>query len=184
MAKLILGIAGEMGCGKGTIAKYAIGKYGSGSLRFSTILRDVLDRLYLEQSRENLQKLSTVLRQNFGEDLFSGAMMHDAENSGQDLVIIDGVRRMTDIVHLRELPHFKLIYVDADIRARYERIVGRGENVNETQKTFEQFQEDHKDESELQILGLKDYADYVVDNNSTFEQLYVQVDEIVKENLK
>ena len=69
--KIILGLAGEMASGKGTVAKYAATKYGAKSWRFSTMLRDVLDRLLLEQSRDNLQNLSTVLRQNFGEELWT-----------------------------------------------------------------------------------------------------------------
>jgi len=52
MAKLILGIAGEMGSGKGIIAKHVMEQRGGGTHRFSTILRDILDRVHLEQSRE------------------------------------------------------------------------------------------------------------------------------------
>jgi len=60
MKKIILGFAGEIASGKGTAAKYLAEKYGSGYFRFSTILRDVLKRLYLDESRENAQKISTV----------------------------------------------------------------------------------------------------------------------------
>lgn len=184
MAKLILGIAGEMGCGKGTIAKHVIEKHLGSAHRFSTMLRDVLDRLYLDQTRENLAQMSTILRQNFGEDLLSRVMMHDAENDDRSLVIIDGVRRKTDIVHLEELPHFKLVYVEADMRKRYERIILRGENANETKKTFEDFQKDHEHEAELQIKDLKNVADYIVNNDGTFEELYEQINQIIAENLK
>lgn len=182
MAKLILGIAGEMGCGKGTIAKHVVAEYGGGSLRFSTILRDVLDRIYAEQSRENMQTLSTILRKNFGEDILASAMMHDAALAPQEIVVVDGVRRMTDIGHLKDLPHFRLVYVEADMEKRYERIVKRGENSDDTVKTFEQFKREHEDESEIQIRDLKNYADYVVDNNGTFMDLYAQIDKIIQEN--
>lgn len=183
MAKLILGIAGEMGCGKGTIAKHVVAEYGGGSLRFSTILRDVLDRVHVEQSRENIQTLSTILRKSYGEDILASAMMHDAEGAPQDIVVVDGVRRMSDITHLKKLPHFHLVYVEADMEKRYERIVQRGENSDDNSKTFEQFKRDHEDESELQIRDLKNYADHVVDNNGTFMELYAQIDAIINGNL-
>ena len=184
MPKLILGIAGEMGSGKGTIAKHVIQEHKGNSHRFSTILRDVLDRVYVEQSRENVSTMSTILRKNFGEDILAKAMYHDAEKDEHEIVVVDGVRRMADIAYLKELPHFKLIYVEAEMQNRYERIIKRAENVDDSAKTFEQFKKDHELETELQILDLKNYADYVVDNNRVFADLYTQIDEIIKENLK
>ncbi|MEK7625108.1 MAG: AAA family ATPase, partial [Patescibacteria group bacterium] len=68
MSKIILGFVGDLASGKGTICKYLKEKYGTESYRFSTMLRDILKRVYLENSRENLQRLSTVMRENFGQD--------------------------------------------------------------------------------------------------------------------
>ena len=184
MAKLILGIAGEMGSGKGTIAKHVVKEKGGSTHRFSTILRDVLDRVYLEHSRDNLQALSTILRKTYGEDTLAKAMYHDAENDEHDLVVVDGVRRMADITFLKELPHFKLIYIEAGMENRYERIAKRGENPDDAKKSFEEFQKAHEDESETQIRDLKNYADYVIDNDGTFVDLYAQIEKIITENLK
>lgn len=184
MAKLILGITGEMGSGKGTIAKHVMLEHKGNVHKFSTILRDVLDRLYLEQSRDNMQALSTMLRKTYGEDIMAKGMYHDAENDQHDLVVVDGVRRMSDITFLKELPHFKLIYVEADMENRYERIVKRGENPDDAKKTFAEFEKAHENESEIQIRDLKNYASYTVNNDGVFADLYKQVDEIIKENLK
>lgn len=183
MAKLILGIAGEMGSGKGTIAKHVVEERRGSAHRFSTLLRDVLDRIYVDQSRENMNKLSTILRKNFGEDLLSKSMYHDTHKDEHEIVVVDGVRRMTDIEYLSQVPYFKLIYVDSDIQTRYERVTKRNENPNDAKKTFEEFKQDNEDESELQIRDLKSYANYVVDNNRTYQELYKQVDEILKQNL-
>jgi len=183
MAKLILGIAGEMGSGKGTIAEYVSLEHRGSAHRFSTVLRDVLDRIYLDQSRENLNKLSTILRKNFGEDLLSKSMYHDTYKDEHEIVVVDGVRRMTDIEYLSQVPYFKLIYVDSDIQTRYERVTKRSENPNDSKKTFEEFKQDNEDESELQIRDLKSYANYVIDNNGTFIELYKQIDDIIKNNL-
>ena len=183
MAKLILGITGELGSGKGTIAKHIMLEHKGSVHKFSTILRDVLDRLYLEQSRDNLQALSTMLRKTYGEDIMAKGMYHDAENDENELVVVDGVRRMSDITYLKELPHFKLIYIEADMQNRYERIVKRGENPDDAKKTFEEFQKAHENESEIQIRDLKNYASHIVSNDGTYQELYAQVDEIIKENL-
>jgi dephospho-CoA kinase len=183
MEKIILGIAGEMGSGKGTIAKHVTEEHGGSAHRFSTILRDILDRISLEQSRDNIRTLSTTLRKNFGEDIMAKSMYHDVQNDEHDIVLIDGIRRMADITYLRELPTFKLIYVEADIKNRYERIVKRRENVDDSEKTFEEFEKDNKDEPEIQIRDLKNYANYIVDNNGTYQDLYKQIENIVSENI-
>ncbi|MFC1756479.1 AAA family ATPase [Patescibacteria group bacterium] len=181
MAKIILGLAGEMASGKGTISNYISGKYKGVSQRFSTILRDVLDRLYLDQSRENMQNISTCLRKAFGEDILANAMSEDVKKEKSEIVLIDGVRRLPDIKYLRELPEFKLIYVEVNMKTRYERIIKRGENSDDSEKTYEEFVEDHKGEAELQIKNLKKNADFVIDNSGAINDLYSQVDSIISE---
>lgn len=184
MAKIILGFTGEMACGKGTAAKYVVQKYGAESFRFSTMLRDVLSRLCLEQSRENLQVLSTILRQNFNEELFAKVIAEDVKKNTGDIIVIDGIRRLADIKYLEQLPEFKMAYIETDIRKCYERIVKRKENSDDAKKTFEEFKEDHKGESELQIKDLKNHADFLINNDGSFEDLYNQIDKILNEDTR
>lgn len=181
MHKIIIGLAGEMACGKGTVAKHIIEEHKAGSHRFSTMLRDVLKRLYIEESRENMQELSTMVRQKFGEDLFAKVMAEDVKKDNNEVIVIDGIRRMSDIAYLKEIPEFKLVYIEADIQKCYERIIHRGENTDDKSKTFEEFEEEHKQESETQIKDLKNYADYVIDNNEDYNHLYEQIDKIIEE---
>lgn len=179
MSKVILGLAGEISSGKGTVAKYIVEKHNGSTHRFSTVLRDVLGRIYLEESRDNMQKTSTMLRTTFRDDILSLVVSRDVEKDDHEIVAVDGVRRLPDIEHLKKIPGFKLVYIDTDLKNSYDRIITRGENPDDKEKTFEQFQKDHEKEAELQIRGLKDHADYVVDNNGSFEDLYKQVDEII-----
>jgi dephospho-CoA kinase len=181
MQKIILGLAGEIASGKGTATHYIKEKYNGSTHRFSTMLRDVLDRLYIEQTRESTSTLSTILRQNFGEDIMAKVIFHDVKNDSNMIVAIDGVRRKADIKYLKELPEFKLIYIEATMENRYERIHVRGENADDNQKTFEEFKHDHERETELQIKDLGSIADFVIDNNGTIEELFEQVDKIIGE---
>ncbi|HBI16625.1 MAG: hypothetical protein UR60_C0001G0024 [Candidatus Moranbacteria bacterium GW2011_GWF2_34_56] len=180
MQKIILGIAGEIASGKGTAAKYLIDRYGASTHRFSTSLRDVAKRMYLDESRENLQKISTMMRENFSDDILSMVIYRDVANDDNQVVAIDGVRRLADIEFLKKILEFKLVYINTSMENRYERITKRGENVDDNAKTFEEFKKDHEREAELQIKDLKDMADYVIDNNGTLEQLYAQLDEIIQ----
>lgn len=180
MQKLIFGVAGEIASGKGTITRYIINEHKAGSYRFSDMLRDILKRLYLPHSRENMQKLSTAIRENYGEDVMAKVMMEDVKNDKHNIVVVEGVRRLADIKYLKELPGFKLIYCEAGMEKRYERIIRRDENPDDGKKTFDEFKKEHEQESELQIKDLKNYADFAIDNDGEFKDLYKQIDEIIK----
>ncbi|KKR21516.1 MAG: hypothetical protein UT50_C0007G0002 [Candidatus Moranbacteria bacterium GW2011_GWA2_39_41] len=181
MDKIVFGITGEIASGKGTATKYLLEKYGASSHRFSTMLRDVAKRMHLEENRENLQKISTIFRENFSDDLLSQVIYHDVIADDNGIVVIDGVRRMSDIEYLKKLPGFRLIYIENEMQTRYERLTKRGENVDDASKTLEEFKIDSEREAEKRIKDLKQDADFVMDNNNDFEDLYVQIDNVVLE---
>ncbi|MEK7644076.1 MAG: AAA family ATPase, partial [Patescibacteria group bacterium] len=89
--KIIIGIIGENASGKTTATDYLKEKFGAVSFRFSDMLGDILKRLYLEHSRSNFQTLSTILRQNFSEDIMSRVIAEDVNNSAAILIITEGV---------------------------------------------------------------------------------------------
>lgn len=178
--KRIIVLAGKIASGKGTVSKYLTDKYNASSHRFSAVLRDILSRLYMKHIRDNMLKLSIMLRKNYGEDILAKVMSEDVKKDDNKIIIIDGVRRLDDIKYLRQLPEFKLVFVKADMRKRYERITRRGENPDDKSKTFEEFEKDHQGEAELKIKDLENVADVVIDNNSGLEELYEQVDGVVK----
>lgn len=180
MTKKIIGIAGEMVAGKTTAATHLIEKYGAQSYRFSTILRDVANRLHIENSRNNLASLSTILREQFGQDLLAKVVGKDVQESNEDLIVIDGVRRLEDIRYLKELPEFTLVYISLDIQERYNRILTRRENPDDADKTFEEFQKDNNAEAESEIPELEKHAGLIIDNSGVVEDLYTELDKLVK----
>ena len=180
MNKKVLGFTGLIASGKGTACKYLSEKYGAESFRFSTILRDVVDRVYLPQTRENLQNISQVLRENFSQDILSKAIAEDVKKAKGEIVVIDGVRRWTDIEHLKAIPGFQLVSLQVDTKTRYERLVKRGENLDDTSKTWEEFQKDSNAEAEIHIQEMIEKADVIIDNNKQLDDFYKQLDKLVK----
>lgn len=178
--KIIIGLTGQIACGKGVIKKFLIEHYKASDYRFSTILRDVLIRLDVEQSRENIQKMSTLLRQTFGEDILAKVMANDAKNDKHHFIVIDGIRRLADIKYLRDVSGFFLVSVEADEKIRYQRVIERNENPGDDKKTFAEFLQDQQEESEEQIPETMSKADFAIDNNGTWEELWEQIHQLVK----
>lgn len=178
--KIILGFVGDLASGKGTVCKYLLEKYGTQSYRFSTMLRDILKRVYLENSRNNLQTLSTLMRENFGQDIMSRVIAEDVKNDPSEIVAVEGIRRPTDITYLEKNPGFHLIYITADSKLRWERLIKRNENPGDDKKTYEQFLADEQAEADRLIKELGAKAEYKIVNNGNTEEFYSQIEEILK----
>gem|GEM_PF-5994158 len=52
-------------------------------------MRDVLDRIYVEKTRNNLASLSTELRSLYGQDILAKIMYHDVLESTETMILID-----------------------------------------------------------------------------------------------
>ncbi len=180
MAKHIIGIAGEMASGKDTVTAYLEERYGAKQYRFSDPLRSILGTMHLDITRDNLTTLSTHLREAFGQDILAHIIEREAEGTDADIVVIDGVRRLSDIDLVKEKPNFTLWYTEADVNIRFERLHGRRENQDDSTLTLEQFIEDHSNETERFIPELKNHAKVVIENNGTLEELHAQVDKLIQ----
>lgn len=181
MPKVIIGLVGQAGCGKGTMADLLQQTYGAGYFRFSAILSSILERLALEKTRERFTALSETLRKTFGEDVLSYAIANDALNAPQEIVVIDGIRRVEDIVGLEPLPLFKLVAIDADPKLRYERMKARGEKASEKNFTWEQFLAEEQLPTELTIPFVMKRASKTLLNNGTREELETTVHSFMQE---
>lgn len=177
--KLILGFSGQIGSGKGTVAKHIVEKYGASHYRFSDILREVSDHLRIEKTRDNLQDLSTILRQRFGQDLLTKIIFEKVKEDKNDFIVVEGIRLAEDVEYLKRLPEFTFIFIEAAPKMRYDWILKRNENKGDTEKTYEQFLQDQKDEADAQITDLKAKAQYTIENGGTVEELQQKVDELI-----
>ena len=182
--KIFIGLVGEFACGKGTIAKYIAKKYKGKIVTFSDPLNDILFRIGEKKIRDNQSALANGLRKAFGEDILSRALMQEASLSKNKIIIIDGFRKMGELKYFKQFDNFVLINIKVDIKTRYERIIKRGEKVDEKTKTFEGFKKDHKLAADTDILKVAKEADYQVDNTGYIKDTYGQIDSIIQIILK
>lgn len=181
--KVVFGVTGLMGSGKGTVAAFAKKHYGADVFRFSTMLRDLLSRLYLPHIRENMQGISTILRARFGQDTMARVMFHDIEKSDATFIIVEGIRRKEDVSHLRNLPGFKLIAITVSQQERFERIRKRSENPDDTVKTWEDFLKEEQAETEVTIPAVMDTADITLSNEGSLKDLEPKLKKIFDNEL-
>ena len=181
MPKLIIGLVGRPGSGKGTVAKILQERYGAHMFRFSAVLSDILKRLAIESSRENLVKLSEMLRQAFGEDVLAYAVENDAVSCPSDLVVIDGIRRIQDLAALEPLPQFKLVEISAPAKIRFERMKSRGEKSGENSMDWGEFSAQEQAPTEVTIPAVAARAWKAIDNSGSLADLEKQLSDMMRE---
>ncbi|MDD5438152.1 MAG: AAA family ATPase [Patescibacteria group bacterium] len=179
MPKLIIGFVGQVGSGKGTAAHILQEKYGATIFIFSGILTDVLNRLFLPSSRENLINMSMTLRQGFGQNVLAKTMSRQIEESNAEIVVVDGIRRLEDIEDLTTNPNFHLIEISVDPKVRFERLKKRNQKPGEAEMTWEDFLAVGQKETELTIAKVAEQAPIKLNNESDIQGLEKQLDGLV-----
>ncbi len=175
---LVIGLSGRIGSGKGTVAEYLKKKYKAQQFVYSDILGDVLKRLHIEVTRENLQKLGKSLRAELGSDVLVNAMKGDLEDAKSEMRLIDGLRYSNEVDMLHTFPHNTLIFVDAPLEIRYERAKKRAEKGEEVM-SLDEFKEREKATTEKEIEKVRKSADYVIENTESIEDLHKRIDELM-----
>ncbi|MFA6919374.1 MAG: hypothetical protein WC244_04705 [Patescibacteria group bacterium] len=177
--KIILGLVGEIASGKDTMADYLKKKYNSDTVSFSTPIRQILDILYLPQTRENMVNIGASMREKFGVTIFGKVIAEHCKASPSPLISLPNVRIEYDIVYLKEMSNFHLINIDVSEKIRYERLIKRTQNPGDREKTWEQFLKEGELATEITIREVAKMAEYQLDNNGSFEDFYKQIDELM-----
>jgi len=179
MKKLIIGLVGQVGAGKGTAADMLRDKHGAETFTFSAILTDILNRLFLDNSRDHLIKISMALREAFGQDVLSNTMEKQVANASVEIIAVDGIRRMDDIKDLSQVSGFHLIEITAPAEVRFERLKNRNEKIGEGNMTWEEFIEISKRETERTIAGVAEQAELHIDNSGSMAELEQKLQDMI-----
>jgi dephospho-CoA kinase len=178
---MIIGIAGTLGAGKGTVVEYLAEKKGFKHYAVSdTFLKNEALKRGLEPDRKARQSIANEYRSKGPTKLQEAVykMAKDDIKSGEK-VIIEPQHTVGEVDYIKSIGG-KVISIDADLHVRYERIHKRGGPKD--QVTFEEFSEIQKQEMNSEDPNRNNLgaaiatADYHLTNNGTLEELHAQID--------
>ena len=181
--KIIIALVANIGAGKSFVSDYIEEKYGAKSIKYSSVLKNILQILNLEEKRSNFANLSLALRKQFGENILENAIISKIENIDSEILLLDGVRRKEDIDNIKKLENFYLIFIDTSLEVRSERMKSRAEKNDDKNINIEVLNKDEQHDSENRVSMLKKEADFIIDNNSTIENLKENINNVIKKIL-
>lgn len=187
--KIIIGITGTIGAGKGTIVDYLV--KNKNFVHFSAredVINKEIEKRGLSITRDNMVLVANDLREKYGPSHVALELLKMAQNSSENC-ILESIRTPGEIEALRNKGGFYLFAVDAEQKTRYDRICKRG-NTQSDDVSFGKFKEQEEvemtsiDPNKQNLSKCILMADYIFDNNGTFEDLYRQIDETMEKILK
>lgn len=170
----IIGLGGTNGSGKDTVGHMLAERRGFLFVSASDLLREELRRRGLSLERENLSALSAEWRREHGMAVLVDKAVEyfQAQEKSYKGLAIASLRHPGEAERIRELGG-KTVWVDADPKVRYERIMSR-QRGSEDNKTYEQFLAEEQaemqpsgDDATLNMTAVRDQADSTLENNGT-----------------
>jgi dephospho-CoA kinase len=178
---MIIGITGTLGAGKGTVTNYLVEKKGFKQFAVSdTFLAGEAAKRGLEPNRIVRRDIANEFRAQGPTKLMEAvyALAVPSIEAGEN-VVIDPQHTVAEVEFIKSKGGI-VFSVDADLKARYERIQERKSSKDNV--TFEDFRDEQEremfsDDPNKNNLGTAIKAATIhLTNNGTPEELFAQVD--------
>ncbi len=173
----LIGLTGTNCSGKGEVASF-FEKKGYTYFSLSDLIREELQKIGKEATRDNLIKMGNELREKSGHDILARLVMKKVK----DKSVIDSIRNPREIEYLRTQKNFILLAVDAPVDLRYERAKqrGRAESASTLQEFIKKEAEEMTDRAKGQQLhNCLKMADVLVINDGSLKDLHRKLEELL-----
>lgn len=184
--KLIIGVAGENGAGKDTFTTFfraAAAPLTVAKLHFSDVLSETLNLWGIEKNRSNLQNLAIIMDREYGKGSLTRATELRINRRKEDIIIVEGVRWKTDVPLIRSFKKSFIVYVTADPKLRFDRMLTRNSKAGENRATYSQFLKEEKAGTEVEIPEIGASANFKIDNNGSINEFREKVEEFCKTHI-
>lgn len=182
---MIIGITGTLGAGKGTIVEY-LKKNGFKHYSVREFLIEEIEERGLPVNRDSMVLVANQIREMNSPSYIIEKLFDIAQKNGGD-AIIESVRTIGEVEALKNKGGY-VIAIDAIPSIRYVRIVTRQSETDNV--SYEQFLEDEKremsseDPNKQNLSRCIEMADFLITNNSDFNSLYKQIENIFEKIVK
>jgi dephospho-CoA kinase len=178
---MIIGIAGTIGSGKGTVVEYLKSK-GFTQYSSSKLLGELVEKEGNPKTRDFLSPMATRLQEEYPGGVVEKNYREKFLQEKPEHAIFESIHRQTEADFLRSVGG-QIICVDADLEVRYSRTKLRNEGEKD-RNDFEDFKEQSRIEDDgggdagrdNNIRAVINSADTVIMNNGTLEELHAQID--------
>lgn len=185
--KIIIGLTGKVGSGKGTILEILKEK-GFFATSISDCIREEVRERGEEITRDKLQDVGDEKRGKFGPSIWAEKTWEKVISQECPNAVIDSIRAEAEADFLKSHNNFTLIGVMAPAEVRFQRIKERGRESDP--KTFKEFiAVENKDiksgigDEGRDINRCLEKADFVVENNGTIEELKEKIEKVLNKLL-
>jgi dephospho-CoA kinase len=165
----LIGLAGTFAAGKDTVSHVLERDFGYMHVSTSEMVRKVAQERYDSIERPTLFQTANELRHENGP----GALVIEALKHEKPL-IISGLRSLGEAKQIKKAGGV-LVFVDAPIEVRYERMRSRDRDA-EAQLTLEQFTQNEQkewhageDDADFNLRDIKAMSDHVIDSNQPLD---------------
>lgn len=179
---MIIGIAGTIGAGKGTVVEYLVREKGFTHLSVRDFLIAEIQRRGLEvEDRDVMRTIANELRAEYGpahiiQCLYESAVTRDTPT------LIESIRAIGEADFLKGQGVF-LLAVDAERKLRYERIVARGLSTDhvdyDTWVMHEERELASTEPWDMNIIGVMRMADARIENNGSLDELHQKLHDLL-----
>lgn len=183
----IIGVAGTNGSGKDSLGQILADDHGWMFVSGADFLREEAKKCGLPIEREVLRTISAEWRRKSGLGVLVDKAVEIFEKSDSKYkgLVIASLRNPGEVDRVHQLGG-KVVWVDADPKIRYQRIVSRLRS-DEDRKTYEEFLAEEQiemnqegDEAVLNLAAVKAKADIFLENNDTLEKFRIAAEAALK----
>jgi dCMP deaminase len=179
---MILGISGLNASGKGEAVRF-LEERSFYSLSLSDVIRQQLRDEGLDETRERMIETGNRLRAEGGSSVLADRTLSVIEPDRN--YAIDSIRHPAEVEALRAgSRRFHLIWLESDAALRFDRLRARARPGDpETLERFRELEEREltsADPARQQLLAVREFADFVVRNDDSLENLHAQLLEVLR----
>ena len=181
--KIIFGILGEKLAGKDTVANYLEDKYGAEHIKASQILDELLFVLSIPVTRRNEIDAGRGMESVFGSTVIGQAIVARVLKSQKHIIVINGLRIKNQFEDAKAMGSV-IVYITAPPELRYKRSLERISENKDGQPSFQEFLHQDTEWTEKNIPVFGKQANYKIENTGSLEDLYKEIDRIIKLHVK